>query len=123
VACFYILPQIVGQPRHEEYYRAIYLYQRTLKDLVNGVAMKCDVEPTKVTRTIRTTPKGLEILLDDEAVLEIPEGQDMVIHFQEIESSVPFKKEWDSGAADVQVDGDMPIETLQSTGYELRLQY
>ena len=47
---------------------------------------------------------------------------DMVAEFQELRSSSPMKREWDSGPTDVQVDGVMDVvQTTQSQGYELRL--
>jgi hypothetical protein len=104
------------------YYRAIYLMQPTLKDLINGIAMKCNVEATKVLRTIRINKQGLNILFDDETVKELPEGQDMVAEFNEIHPSSPMRREWDSGPSDIQVDGDIDVATtVQSEGYELRL--
>lgn len=96
--------------------------QRTLKELVNSIAMKCKLEPTRVVRTIRINAKGLAIALDDGDVQEIPEGQDMTAEFQEIHADSPMKREWDSGPTDVQVDGDVgAIETTTTSGYELRL--
>jgi hypothetical protein len=122
VACFYIQPRFVGKPPEDHYYRAVYLMQPTLKDLINGIAMKCNIEATKVLRTIRINGKGLNILFDDETVKELPEGQDMVAEFTEIRPSSPMRREWDSAPADIQVDGDMDVATtVQSEGYELRL--
>ena len=96
--------------------------QKTVKDLINEISKKSEVEPSKVLRTIRINPKGLSILFDDETVRELPEGQDMTAEFQEIRSHSPMKREWDSGPTDIQVDGDLDvIHTVQSEGYELRL--
>ncbi|KAF2086277.1 hypothetical protein K490DRAFT_66825 [Saccharata proteae CBS 121410] len=125
VACFYVQPRIVGRPPEDNFYRSVYLMQRTLTDLVNGIAMKCSVEPTQVVRTLRINSKGLNILLDDDAVQELPEGQDMVAEFQEIKarSDAPMKREWDSAPIDVQVDGEVGATqtTFLTSGYELRL--
>jgi len=124
VACFYVQPRFVGKPPEDSYYRAVYLMQRTLKDLVNGIAMKCDVEATKVLRTLRINKQGLNIIFDNESVEELPEGQDMVAEFNEIRPKSPMRREWDAGPTDVQVDGDIDVATtIQSEGYELRLLY
>ncbi|KIW00370.1 hypothetical protein, variant [Verruconis gallopava] len=124
VACFYVQPRFTGRVPEDNYYRAIYVMQRTLKDLINGIAAKCNVEPTKVLRTLRINKQGLNILLDDESVVELPEGQDMIAEFLEIRPHSPMKREWDSGPTDIQVDGDIDIATtVQSEGYELRLLY
>lgn len=98
--------------------------ERTLKALVSGIAMKINIEPTQVTRTIRVNQKGLRILMDDDAINAMPEQQDMTAEFHEIGTPPvqPMKREWDAGPTDIQVDGDISvIENVYSTGYELRL--
>jgi len=122
VACFYVQPRIFGQTPKDDLYRAIYIMQRTLTDLVNGIATKSNIEPSKVLRTIRINKQGINILFDDETVVELPEGQDMIAEFKDIRPESPVKREWDSGPTDIQVDGDLDvIHTVQSEGYELRL--
>jgi hypothetical protein len=123
VACFFVQPRIAGRQPDDNYFRAIYLLERSLKALVSGIAMKLHLEPTKVVRTIRINQKGLQILLDDEAVQSIPEQQDMTAEFHEITPpQQPVKREWDAGPTDIQVDGDINVvENVLSTGYELRL--
>ena len=124
VACFYVKPHIAGKKPEDNYYRAIYLMQRTLKDLVNGIAMKSNIEATKVLRTIRVNKAGIEILMDDEGVTELPEGQDMVAELIEMHPDEPMRREWEPATAAIQVDGDIDIaHTVQSHGYELRLVY
>ncbi|KAF2835935.1 hypothetical protein M501DRAFT_987883 [Patellaria atrata CBS 101060] len=122
VACFYVQPRITGKIPEDNYYRAVYLMQRTLADFVAGIAQKCNIEPTKVIRTIHITQKGLNILFDDDTVRELPEGMDLTAEFHEITPSSPLKREWDAGPTDVQVDGDVgTIDNVNSSGYELRL--
>ncbi|KAF2007742.1 hypothetical protein P154DRAFT_568574 [Amniculicola lignicola CBS 123094] len=123
VACFFVQPRIAGKQPDDNYFRAVYLMERSVKALVGSIAMKINVEPTKVTRTIRVNQKGLQILLDDEAVQEIPEQQDMTAEFHEISApQMPRKREWDAGPTDIQVDGDLSVvENVNSTCYELRL--
>ena len=98
--------------------------ERTVKSLVGGIAMKVNIEPTKVTRTIRINQKGLQILMDDDAVNSLPEQQDMTAEFHEVGTPPihSIKREWDITPTDVQVDGDISVvENVHSTGYELRL--
>jgi hypothetical protein len=123
VACFFVQPKIAGKAPSDNYFRAVYLMERTLKGLIGPISMKINIEPTKVTRTIRVNQKGLQILMDDEAVLAIPEQQDMTAEFHEIiPPQPPMEREWDAGPTDIQVDGDVGgIENVNSTGYELRL--
>ncbi|QIX00556.1 hypothetical protein AMS68_006073 [Peltaster fructicola] len=123
VACFYVQPRIAGKPSADNFHRAIYLMNRTLKDFVNGVAAKSNIEPTKVIRTYRVSRTGLQVLFDDECIQELAEGQDMTAEFSEC--SEPISKparEWD--VTDIQVDGDLTtLEDVQTTGYELKLLY
>lgn len=122
MACLYIKPRVAGDTPNDNYYRAVYLMQRTLRDLINETSRKSEVESSKVLRALRITPKGLAILLDDDMVRELPEGQDMIAEFREIRPQSPMKREWDSGPTDIQVDGDIDvIQSVQSEGYELRL--
>ena len=126
MACFYILPQFGRQTGSDGYYRAIYLYQRTLKDFEKAVATKCDIEPTSVLRTVRVTGEGLPVLLDDECIVELPEAQAMTAEFSEVEPSTPVKslRNWNAGPSDIQCDGDITtIENVHSSGYELKLFY
>ena len=125
MACFFVQPRIAGKQPDDNYFRAVYLMERTLKELVACIARKINIEPTKVTRTIRVNQKGLQILLDDAGVQAIPEQQDMAAEFLEIiPPAQPMKREWDAGPTDIQVDGDISvIENVNSTGYELRLLY
>jgi hypothetical protein len=102
----------------------VYLMERTVKALVGGIAMKINLEPTKVTRTVRVNQKGLQILMDDDAINSLPEQQDMTAEFHEIGTPPVhhLKREWDAGPTDIQVDGDISVtENVHSSGYELRL--
>jgi len=93
VACFFIMqkssdPELTGDGG---VYRAIYLRRRTLPDFVDAVARKYNVDAKAITTTIRINNRGLPIELDDETILEMPEGQDMVTELDLIDHS-PFRK-------------------------------
>jgi hypothetical protein len=124
VACFFVQPRVAGKQPDDNYFRAVYVMERSVKALVAGIAMKINIEPTKVTRTVRVNQKGLQILMDDDAINAIPEQQDMTAEFHEIGTPPihSMKREWDAGPTDIQVDGDISVvEAVHSTGYELRL--
>ena len=119
VACFYVVIKMFNNPPETEYYRAVYLMQRTLSDLISGIASKCKVDPARVERTLRVNPKGLKIMVDDEVVRETSEGQDMVVEFHEIEDSDTIKLEPGVRKAD-----DLTPNTLiTSKPIEMRLIY
>lgn len=122
IACFYVLIKIPGNVPENDYYRAVYLVERTVKDLIVSIAIKCGVEPTQVTRTLRINPKGLKIMVDDEVVRELPEGQDMVVEFAEVESNAAFKQEAGSGASTPRAS-ETPTKSAIIKSLEMRLKF
>ena len=118
IACFYVLIKISGQNPEDDCYRAVYLMERSVRDLINNIAKKCGVEPAQVTRTLRINPKGLKIMVDDDVVRELPEGQDMIVEFTEVDA---LKKEPGSGASTPKASGTTPNKILQAQSLEMKL--
>lgn len=122
IACFYVLIKIPGNVPENDYYRAVYLMERTVKDLIVSIAIKCGVEPIQVTRTLRINPKGLKIMVDDEVVRELPEGQDMVVEFAEVDSTTVFEQEGGSGASTPRAS-ETPSKSTTTKLLEMRLKF
>jgi hypothetical protein len=125
VACFYILLRDPMQPGKPEYYRAIYIMKRTMKDFTNAVATKWNLEPTKILRTLHVLDRGLQVKMDDDVIRELAEGQDLIMEISEIHNSPSSqpKREWEM-VVDSAVDSDNISGTqnvVQTEGYELRL--
>jgi len=120
VACFYVLIRKPGSAPENDYYKAVYLMERTLRDLIINIAMKCGVEPTQVNRTLRINPKGLKIMVDDEVVRELPEGQDMIVEFVEVDTYAGLKEEPDSGASTPKAS-ETPTKKAKTKALEMRL--
>lgn len=77
VACFYI--RFNGNEKHpQDNYRATYLSERTVHDLMIKISKKRQIDPQHVVRVVRANENGLMIMVDDDMVRELPEGQDMV---------------------------------------------
>ncbi|KAI9833870.1 MAG: hypothetical protein M1826_006393 [Phylliscum demangeonii] len=123
VACFYILPTDPGGGRRpERYYRAVYLMQRTAEHLVRGIAAKLHVEPRRIQRVVHRRRNGLTVLVDDDVVRELAEGQDMLVEASDLHAAaapaprLARDREWNSGPDDIQVDGDgaSPVEASSS---------
>ena len=108
VACFYLQSRAQGKAQEDSYYRAVYLMQRTLNEFVSVTAIKFGIDPSKIVRTVRINQKGLQILMDDEAIRELPEGQDMKVEFTMTEMQQP---QWHTRS---------PAMEMQSA-FELRL--
>jgi len=126
IACFYVLHRDPSQPAKPEYYRAIYLMQRTLKDFTSSIAAKWNIEPTKIVRTLHVLDRGLEVEVDDDVIRELSEGQDMVLEISRADPSAsPLKREWDM-AVDITADSASagPTQSVVHTdGYDLRLMF
>lgn len=130
LACFYVLPKDAGASQKTQCYRAVYLMRRSLKDFVTGVASKCDVEPKRVVRTVHVNAKGMKIMFDDDVVGQLPEGQDMILEVAEMRTEPSrLKREWDSGATDLQLDGEIgavgagAIDPGDAPALEMRLYF
>ena len=93
VACFYIMVRVPDDVPDGDCYRAVYLMERTVKDLINNIAMKCDIEPSRIVRTLRINSKGFKIIVDNEVVREMQEGQDMIAEYSEARSETAVKQE------------------------------
>lgn len=121
VACFYVKRNNGDQP---EYYRAIYLMQRTIKDFATNIALKWNIEPTKINCAIHVLASGLEVEMDDDVIRELTEGQDMMVEVEKLESQ-PAKREWDM-SLDAAVDGDdvgAGRNVLHNESYNLKLRF
>ncbi|KAL6721114.1 hypothetical protein ACLMJK_000214 [Lecanora helva] len=99
VACFYVLSRVPGNAPGEDYYRAVYLMERTVQHLISSIATRCGVEPTQVARIVRINSKGLKIIVDDEVIQELPEGQDMTVEFETVDTNAEPKNEPLSGGS------------------------
>jgi hypothetical protein len=56
------------------------------------ISEKHRIDPERITRVLRINSNGLKIMVDDEVVKQLPDGQDMMIEFAEAtnsESSTP----------------------------------
>ncbi|TAQ83173.1 hypothetical protein B7494_g8503 [Chlorociboria aeruginascens] len=125
VACFYVLRHDPAQTAMHEYYRAIYITQRTLKDFTRGIAAKYNIEPTKIIRTLHVLKQGVEVEMDDEVIRELAEGQDIVMEISEVNNStLNVKHDWDM-SVDAAVDSDAGAtqHVVHIHGYELRLMF
>ncbi|KAJ5594813.1 uncharacterized protein N7459_001021 [Penicillium hispanicum] len=77
IACFYV--RFSGTEQHpQEYYRAIYLTERTVRDLMKKISEKHQIDPGRIVRILHVNQAGLRIMVDDDVVRELPEGQDMI---------------------------------------------
>ncbi|KNG84894.1 CP2 transcription factor [Aspergillus nomiae NRRL 13137] len=82
VACFYV--QIQKNSRPSAYYHALYLSQRTVRELALQLAKHARIDPRGIARVVHVKRMGLSIMVDDDVVQHLPEGQDLIASFVEI---------------------------------------
>lgn len=108
VMCCYVLPVLPGPATTSQYYRAVYLSERTRSALTTGIAVKCGLDPTTVIRVSYVSPRGMTVLIDDDFVNQMIEGQDMkvqAIEFDETGTLSP-PQDWEAGnAGDLKKEG------------------
>lgn len=99
--------------------------QRTVRDLINAISEKFQVDSTCVMRVTHLNSKGLQIIVDEEVVRELPEEQDMIVEFSTIHHEQPVKSETrDMTGNDILVDGDVgAVDNLYTDGLEMWLNY
>ena len=74
--------------RSEDYYRAIYLTERTVRDLVKQITEKYHIDPMRISNIMHAHEKGLRVIVDDDVVRQLPEGQDMIVDISEAPGGV-----------------------------------
>ena len=79
VACFYIYPIGFKHMSQSDHYIAVYLLERTACDLTLRIAEAVSVDPCKVGQTTWSNIKGLTILVEDDVVANMVEGQAMLV--------------------------------------------
>lgn len=99
--------------------------QRTVADLVTAIAEKFQVESTAVIRVTHLNSRGLQIIVDEEVVRELPEEQDMIVEFSKIRHPSTFKTETrEQTGSEILADGDMGgVGNMYPDGLEMWLNY
>lgn len=79
VACFYVRKETFEVMTQSRAYSAVYLSQRTTKELGRKIAVTLSVDPARVSRILWRSVKGFDIVVDDDVVANIHEGQNMLV--------------------------------------------
>ncbi|KAJ5586826.1 transcriptional regulator family: Grainyhead/CP2 [Penicillium hispanicum] len=85
VACFFTMLKGNG-PLSDQHYRAIYPRERTVHELLQRIADKYSITVATGCPIVYVNQAGLEVLVDDEFVREMTEGQDMVVEMDQVPS-------------------------------------
>ncbi|KAI2622052.1 CP2 transcription factor-domain-containing protein [Xylaria nigripes] len=96
IACFYVARR---QPHNLDMltpYKAVYLYERSLPHFVVQIARIWNLDPIAITRVVHIVEDGTELDFDDNTIVALPEGQDMIMEVPEMgPSETEAKTEWD----------------------------
>lgn len=65
--------------------------KRKAKELITSIAAKYNFEPTQVLQMINVNQKGLNIIVDDDFIRELPESQDVILEFSRT-TATPVKR-------------------------------
>ncbi|PGH18905.1 hypothetical protein AJ80_04324 [Polytolypa hystricis UAMH7299] len=85
--CFYVRIRRAPGQKSQDYHHAVYLTERTAQDLIHAISRKCRFDPSRIVRALCARKDGVNIVMDDDVVRELPEGQDMVVEFSELRDS------------------------------------
>ncbi|KAJ5288251.1 CP2 transcription factor [Penicillium angulare] len=83
-ACFFIRPSNEAN----NVFCAIYLSERTAEDMKREICEKYHIEPSKIVRLLRIINDDLKVIIDEDIVRELPEGQTMIVDICETTSVV-----------------------------------
>ncbi|PYH67123.1 uncharacterized protein BO88DRAFT_417032 [Aspergillus vadensis CBS 113365] len=64
------------------YYRAVYLTEQTIRDLVEKISMKQRINPQRIMQVLHVKQNSLKLIVNND-VRELPDGQDMVVKVSE----------------------------------------
>lgn len=84
--CFYLRFQQSGV-QQDDYHTAVYLAEPTVQELVEKIAKKQNFSRDHRVDLFRVSPNGMKIILDDDVVQRIPDGQDMSAEVFELAAS------------------------------------
>lgn len=83
-ACFYIRIQQTRDHVCGKYYYAIYVAQHTAKNLIHAILKKFLFNPEYIMRVFYIHVNGLVVVINNNVVHELPEGQDMIIDISKL---------------------------------------
>lgn len=93
--CFY-LRFLQNGVQQDDYHTAVYLAEPTVQELVTKISQKQKFSRDHRVDVFHVNPNGMKIILDDDVVQRIPDGQDMTAELFELATS--DKKATDGGS-------------------------
>jgi hypothetical protein len=61
------------------------------------ISEKNHLDPSRIVRILRVNQNGLRIMVDDDVVRELPEGQDMIVDIYESPAPSAASDDWSPG--------------------------
>ncbi|KAJ5769935.1 uncharacterized protein N7511_001986 [Penicillium nucicola] len=85
VACFYLRFQ-KSYTQQDDYHTAVYLTERTAKELMTKISQKQRFTQDHILHLFQVK-NGMKVIIDDDVVQRIPDGQDMIAEISEINNT------------------------------------
>lgn len=60
--------------------------ERTTSNLLEGILKKVQIDAKYVVRIVTIKRNGMKVIVDDDVVRELPDGQDMVVRLSKVVS-------------------------------------
>ena len=58
--------------------------ERTASNLLGGILRKMQMNSKRIVRMFTIKRNGMKVIVDDDVVRELPDGQDMVVRFSKV---------------------------------------
>ncbi|KAJ5924295.1 hypothetical protein N7466_008482 [Penicillium verhagenii] len=84
--CFYLRFKQSGIPQ-DDYHTAVYLVEPTVDELIEKIAQKQKFNRDQRVQLFHAKPNGMKVMIDNDVVKRIPDGQDMVAEVSDLEES------------------------------------
>lgn len=85
--CLYLQFQQHGMPQND-YHTAVYLTVLTVNELAAKISQKQNFSPDQQLRLFHVKPNNMKVILDDDSLQRIPEGQAMTAEVSEFSTDV-----------------------------------
>ncbi|KAJ6093523.1 hypothetical protein N7486_008812 [Penicillium sp. IBT 16267x] len=83
----------------DDYHTAVYLAEPTVNELVEKISQKQNFSRDHTVHLFHLKPNGMKVMIDDDVVERIPNGQDMTAEVSQLEGSNDSGTNRDSGPA------------------------
>ncbi|RJE27510.1 CP2 transcription factor [Aspergillus sclerotialis] len=93
VACFYVRFENENSQQQDDIYQAVYLMERTASNFLDRLLRKAQIDAKRIVRMLTIKRNGIKVVVDDDVIRELPDGQDMAVRFSTVSPDGPMDLE------------------------------